>query len=111
MFGDVQLPYVYGWIKKSLEMFQSGSWMAGQVLVLCGEPGAGKNLLASLLQMLFGGRKLGEGGGMTHMITPKKLLVRRRFASASFGLIDLRSGNRLQVGYSEDSWGNTEDGS
>ncbi|MEO5914423.1 MAG: hypothetical protein ABIS50_09340 [Luteolibacter sp.] len=43
MFGGEQLPYVYGWIKKSLEMFHSSKWMAGQVLVLCGEPGVSRS--------------------------------------------------------------------
>lgn len=60
MFGDVQLPYVYGWIKKALEMFAAQTWMAGQVLVLCGPVESGKNLFGFLLEKLFGGRAPGK---------------------------------------------------
>jgi hypothetical protein len=60
MFGDVQLPYVYGWIKVSLEMFAAKEWMAGQALVLCGPVESGKNLFGLVLEKLFGGRKPGK---------------------------------------------------
>lgn len=60
MFGAIQLPYVYGWLKISLEMFAAKSWMAGQVMALGGEPQSGKNLFASLVRHLFGGRSPGK---------------------------------------------------
>lgn len=60
MFGDVQIPYVYGWIKLALEMFDARVWMAGQVLVLCGPVQSGKNLFGFLLEKLFGGRAPGK---------------------------------------------------
>jgi hypothetical protein len=63
MFGDTQLPYLYGWIKLSLEMFMAQVWMAGQILVLCGEVQSGKNLVGSILQVLFGGRAPGKPYG------------------------------------------------
>jgi len=63
MFGDEQLPYVYSWIKVSLDMFAAQKWMAGQVLVLCGPVDSGKNLFALLLGKLFGGREPGKPYG------------------------------------------------
>jgi hypothetical protein len=60
MFEAGQLDYLLGWIKVALEMFQTGSWLAGQALVLCGPAGAGKNLLCTLLSRLFGGRMPGK---------------------------------------------------
>jgi hypothetical protein len=60
LFGDVQLPYVYGWIKMALAMFTSGVWMPGQAMFIAGPPGAGKNLFAELLRWIFGGRMPGK---------------------------------------------------
>lgn len=60
MFGDEQLRHVCGWIKVALDMFQQQSWMAGQILVLCGERQSGKTLFTSLLGHLFGGRPPGK---------------------------------------------------
>ena len=60
MFGDQQLPYLFGWIKIALEMFKRGEWMAGQVLVLCGPAESGKTLFGLLLKELFGGRASGK---------------------------------------------------
>lgn len=60
MFGQDQLPYIYGWIKVALDMFRQQSWMAGQVLALCGEKQSGKNLFTELLNHVFGGRSPGK---------------------------------------------------
>ncbi|MBB5036155.1 DUF5906 domain-containing protein [Prosthecobacter dejongeii] len=60
MFGREQVPYIYGWIKVALDMFRQQSWMAGQVLALCGEKQSGKNLFTELLNHVFGGRSPGK---------------------------------------------------
>lgn len=60
LLGEVQLPYFYGWLKVALQMFESQTWMAGQVVALCGPPQAGKNLLTYLVQKLFGCRAPGK---------------------------------------------------
>lgn len=60
MLGTVQVVYLYGWLKMALQMFKEQTWMAGQALVLCGPPASGKNLLAFLIQKLFGGREPGK---------------------------------------------------
>jgi hypothetical protein len=60
MLGMEQLPYFYGWLKLSLQMFRSQVWMAGQVLVLAGPPGAGKTLCGAIIKELFGGRTAGN---------------------------------------------------
>ncbi len=56
LLGETQLPYFYGWLKVALEMYRSRIWRAGQILVLCGDVGAGKNLLRLLITILLGGR-------------------------------------------------------
>lgn len=60
MFGSTQLPYVYGWLKLSLEMFHAQQWMAGQVMVLAGPANSGKNLFGCIVAKLFGGRNIGK---------------------------------------------------
>jgi hypothetical protein len=60
MLGAEQLVYLLAWIKLTLAMFASRVWQPGQVLVLCGEAGAGKNLLTAILGVLFGGRMPGK---------------------------------------------------
>jgi hypothetical protein len=56
MFDD-QLPYFYGWLHGSLQMFyQSKTWRAGQVVAFAGPPKSGKSLLQDLLTKMFGGR-------------------------------------------------------
>jgi hypothetical protein len=60
MFGPVQLPYVYAWIKLSLEMYHAQQWMAGQVMVLAGPANSGKNLFGCIVAQLFGGRNIGK---------------------------------------------------
>jgi hypothetical protein len=51
-----QRPYVYGWLKRSLESFYQRKWMQGQVLAMAGPRGAAKSLLQMLLTEMFGGR-------------------------------------------------------
>lgn len=60
MFGDIQLPYVYAWIKLSLEMYHAQQWMAGQAMVLAGPANSGKNLFGCIVAKLFGGRNIGK---------------------------------------------------
>ena len=56
MFGDRQLPYLYGWLKTALEALHAHRPRTGQALVLCGPKNAGKNLLCTLITKMFGGR-------------------------------------------------------
>ena len=56
MLGDVQLPYLYGWLKTALEALHAHRPRTGQALVLCGPKNAGKNLLCKLITAMFGGR-------------------------------------------------------
>lgn len=60
MFGEEQLPYIFAWIKLSLEMFHTQKWMAGQVIALCGPPCSGKTLFGEILDKLFGGKGPGK---------------------------------------------------
>lgn len=54
--GEGQLPYFYGWLKVALEALNACRARTGQALVLCGQAGAGKNLLRALITAMFGGR-------------------------------------------------------
>lgn len=53
--GD-QLPYLYGWLKRSLEGYYAHQYTQAQVLVFAGPHNAGKSLLQSLITRMFGGR-------------------------------------------------------
>lgn len=56
LLGPEQLPYLYGWTKIALDMYQSAKWQPGQALALCGPKNAGKSLFGDILKVLFGGR-------------------------------------------------------
>ena len=56
MFGEEQLAYFYGWMKKSLEVYYAHEWSPGQVMVLAGPVSSAKSLLQQLITVLFGGR-------------------------------------------------------
>ncbi len=55
LFGEQQLPYVFGWLKVSLEMYRFQRPLPGQAFVMCGPAGAGKNLFRLLISILLGG--------------------------------------------------------
>ena len=55
LFGDEQLPYVYGWLKVALQQYQLQMPLPGQAFVMCGEAGSGKNLFRLLISILLGG--------------------------------------------------------
>ncbi len=59
MFADPehdQLPYFYGWLKRSMETMRDGRWTPGQVLAMAGPVGSGKSLTQQLITKLLGGR-------------------------------------------------------
>ena len=56
MFGKDQFEWFLGWLKIWLEAYYSYSWAPGQVLVLIGEPAAGKSLLQRIISYIFGER-------------------------------------------------------
>lgn len=56
LLGDEQLPYLYGWLKFTLEMYRLRAWQPAQALVFCGPPGCGKNLVRIIVTELCGGR-------------------------------------------------------
>ena len=51
-----QRPYLFGWLKLSLEMYATGKWMAGQVVAFAGPKNSAKSLFQGLLTEMFGGR-------------------------------------------------------
>ena len=57
-FGEEQLPYVLGWIKHAyLNLLPDNkAYQPAQLLALCGEPGAGKNLFQDIVTEMLGGR-------------------------------------------------------
>ena len=57
-FGEEQLPYVLGWIKHAyLNLLpENKAYLPAQMLALCGEPGAGKNLFQDIVTEVLGGR-------------------------------------------------------
>ena len=55
MFGDEQLPYLYGWMKSAMDSFLNQRWAQAQALAMAGPPNAGKTLLVTLLKEMFGG--------------------------------------------------------
>jgi hypothetical protein len=55
--GDCdQRPYLYGWLKITLEALLAKQRRPGQVLALCGPHDCGKSLLQNLITTLLGGR-------------------------------------------------------
>jgi hypothetical protein len=56
LLGNVQLPYLYGWLKVALEALYGGKFRPGQSLVLAGPKDCGKSLLQNLITILLGGR-------------------------------------------------------
>lgn len=56
-FGE-QLPYVMGWLKHAyLNLLPDNkAFQPGQLLALCGPPGAGKNLFQDIVTQVLGGR-------------------------------------------------------
>ncbi len=55
LFGDEQLPYVYGWLKVALQQYRLQMPLPGQAFVMCGAAGSGKNLFRLLISTLLGG--------------------------------------------------------
>ena len=57
-FGEAQLPYVLGWLKHGyLNLLPDNqAFQPAQMLALCGEPGAGKNLFQDIVTEILGGR-------------------------------------------------------
>ena len=57
-FGEEQLPYVLGWLKHAyLNLLPDNkAYQPAQMLALCGEPGAGKNLFQDIVTEVLGGR-------------------------------------------------------
>jgi hypothetical protein len=57
-FGEPQLPYVLGWLKHAyLNLLpENQAFQPAQMLALCGEPGAGKNLFQDIVTEILGGR-------------------------------------------------------
>lgn len=55
LLGPVQLPYLFGWLRVSIEMYRTKIPLPGQALVVCGPAGAGKNLLRYLISVMLGG--------------------------------------------------------
>lgn len=59
MFNDEkgdQRPYLFGWLKRSLDCYRNGCWSPGQVVAMAGPVGSAKSLLQSLFTEMFGGR-------------------------------------------------------
>ena len=59
MFNDSivdQRPYLYGWLKRSMEGLYSNRFTPGQVLALAGEVNSGKSLFQRLFTVMVGGR-------------------------------------------------------
>lgn len=56
LFGSVQLPHVYGWLKVALQMYSRCSWRPGQAFVMCGPKNSGKNLFRKIITAMMGGR-------------------------------------------------------
>jgi energy-coupling factor transporter ATP-binding protein EcfA2 len=56
MMGEEQAAHFYGWLRCGLTALRSGKPKCGQVVVLAGEPGAGKSLLQNILTQVLGGR-------------------------------------------------------
>ena len=57
LFGEEQLPYVFGWLKTARTQYRDRTWVSGQAFVLCGPAGAGKNLFRLIVSVMFGGEK------------------------------------------------------
>lgn len=59
MFNDPQCdqrPYLYGWLKVSLQTLRTGVWSPGQVMGIAGPIASAKSLLQSLFTEMLGGR-------------------------------------------------------
>lgn len=59
MFNDPaadQRPYVFGWLRRSIEGVREQRWSPGQVLALGGEVNSGKSLFQRIVTELLGGR-------------------------------------------------------
>jgi|TARA_B110000495_G_C23031268_1_gene614244 hypothetical protein len=56
MLSKDQYEWFLGWLQVWLQAYYAYSWAPGQVLVLIGEPAAGKSLLQRLLSYIFGGK-------------------------------------------------------
>ncbi len=62
MFGDVQLPYAYGWLKIAYESFvdcvqNQASARPGQAFVMAGPVNSGKSLVQTIITNILGGRR------------------------------------------------------
>lgn len=59
LFGDVQRPYLFAWLKVMLEDFYRltpSAWRHHQLLALVGKPDCGKSFFQILISLLVGGR-------------------------------------------------------
>jgi hypothetical protein len=56
IWGEVQLPYLYGWMKFGYEGLNGGKRRIGQALVMVGERDSGKSLTQKLITLMLGGR-------------------------------------------------------
>ena len=56
LFGDVQLPYIYGWLHVAMTAAYTNKVQPGQALILAGPPSSGKSLFQRLLTIMLGDR-------------------------------------------------------
>lgn len=56
LFGEEQLVYFLGWLKKTRRDFAAGSSDSGQFLIIIGDVKTGKSLLIAILVLMLGGR-------------------------------------------------------
>lgn len=82
LFGKYQ-PEFYGWLKCARQSLRSGApWRPGQILVLAGPAGCGKNLCQALITEMLGGRAakpyrymVGETSFNRELLTAEHLVI------------------------------------
>jgi hypothetical protein len=56
ILGEVQLPYLYAWVRSAYEGLNGGKRRIGQALIVVGERDSGKSLTQKLITLVLGGR-------------------------------------------------------
>lgn len=90
MLGEDQFEWFLAWLSVWAKAYYSYSWSPGQVLVLIGEPAAGKSLIQRYLSKLFGDKTADPIAWMTgqsefnyELASSPHLAIEDRFADSS----------------------------